>query len=262
MKELIKIGKEQIGTETINSVNSRELYEYLGLGKGHYTRWVQTNLLDLFIENEDFKGVRHNVEGNEVITYIVTLDVAKHLCMMAKTNKAMEVRKYFIEVEKQASKPKTLSLEDLLKENTKMISNLQNRVISLKCENKTLEITNNMLMHTNKLYTATEIAKELGFSSATILNKKLEELKIQYKTNDCWVLSFKYSNLGYTSIKQYILENGKVVYDRKFTQKGREFLLKLFQEQEDIKQQESYIIKNNDILYQEMVYEYKFQAFI
>jgi len=135
------------------------------------------------------------------------------------------------------------------------------KVKELELENKTLEITNNILMHTNKLYTATEIAKELDFSSATILNKKLEDMKVQYRVNNSWVLSSKYSNLGYTSIKQYILENGKVVYDRKFTQKGRDFILKLFQEQEDIKQEESYIIKNNDLLQQGEVYEYRFKHF-
>jgi len=139
-------------------------------------------------------------------------------------------------------------------ETAKMLVNALEKNEKLILENKTLEITNNMLMHTDKLYTVTEIAKELGFPSATILNKKLEDLKIQYKVNNSWVLSSKYSNLGYTSIKQYILENGKVVYDRKFTQKGRDF-------QKDIKQQESYIIKNNDLLQQGEIYAYRFKHF-
>jgi len=250
MNNLIKIEKVNIGNTELNSVNSREIYEYLELAKGQYSRWIQTNLIDLFVENEDFKGVRHNVGGNEVISYIVTLDVAKHLCMMAKTNKAMEVRKYFIECEKELHKPKTLSLEDLLKANTKMITNLQTKVVSLQTENKALEITNSMLIHTNKLYTATEIAKELGLSSANILNKKLEDLKIQYKTNDCWVLNSRYSQMGYTSTKQQILDNGKIVYDRKFTQKGREFLLKLFCP--------SYVIKRED---NKEVAKYEFKSF-
>ena len=88
--------------------------------------------------------------------------------------------------------------------------------------------TIDMLIHENKLYTATEIAKELGFKSAVLLNNKLEEMKIQYKVNGSWVLYSNYSNLGYISLKQNVLDNGKIVYDRKWTGEGRKFLLDLF----------------------------------
>jgi len=85
-----------------------------------------------------------------------------------------------------------------------------------------------ILTHTNKLYTSTEIAKELGFKSAIAFNRRLKELGVQFKVNGTWVLSAKYANLGYESIKQEVLDNGKVIYDRKWTQLGREFLLNLF----------------------------------
>jgi len=88
-----------------------------------------------------------------------------------------------------------------------------------------------ILTHTNKLYTSTEIAKELGFKSAIAFNRKLKEMGIQYKVNGTWVLSAKYANLGYESIKQEVLDNGRVIYDRKWTQLGREFLLNLFKNQ-------------------------------
>lgn len=88
--------------------------------------------------------------------------------------------------------------------------------------------TIDMLIHENKLYTATEIAKELGFKSAVLLNNKLEEMRIQYKVNGSWVLYSNYSNLGYISLKQNVLDNGKIVYDRKWTGEGRKFLLDLF----------------------------------
>ena len=85
-----------------------------------------------------------------------------------------------------------------------------------------------LLTHTKKTYTTTEIAKELGFRSARELNEKLKDMKIQYKVNNTWVLSAKYADKGYESIKQISLFNGNVVYDRRWTQKGREFLLELF----------------------------------
>lgn len=90
------------------------------------------------------------------------------------------------------------------------------------------ERKNAILMHINKTYTMTEIAKELGLKSATKLNKLLADKKIQYKVNDTWVMYADYSNLGYEEIKQEVLDNGKVIYHRKITQLGRDFILNLF----------------------------------
>lgn len=90
------------------------------------------------------------------------------------------------------------------------------------------EQKNAILMHVNKTYTMTEIAKELNLKSATELNKILAKMKVQYKVNDTWVLYSDYSNLGYEDIKQEVLDNGKVIYHRKITQLGRKFILGLF----------------------------------
>ena len=83
-------------------------------------------------------------------------------------------------------------------------------------------------MHVNKTYTATEIAKELNMRSAQELNSRLGEMGIQFKVNNTWVFYSKYSNLGYEEVKQEVLDSGKVVYHRKFTQLGRDFILGLF----------------------------------
>ena len=92
------------------------------------------------------------------------------------------------------------------------------------------ERKNAILTHVNKTYTMTEIAKELNMKSATELNKYLAEKKIQYKVNGTWVFYSDYSNLGYEDIKQEVLDSGKVIYHRKITQLGREFILGLFDE--------------------------------
>lgn len=90
------------------------------------------------------------------------------------------------------------------------------------------ERRNAILMHVNKTYTVTEIAKELGLKSAIQLNKILAEKKIQYQVNGTWVMYSKYSNLGYEEIKQEVLDSGIVIYHRRITQLGREFILQLF----------------------------------
>ncbi len=92
------------------------------------------------------------------------------------------------------------------------------------------ERKNAILTHVNKTYTMTEIAKELNMKSAVQLNKLLAEKKIQYHVNGTWVMYSKYSDLGYEEIKQEVLDSGRVIYHRRITQIGREFILELFSE--------------------------------
>ena len=100
----------------------------------------------------------------------------------------------------------------------------EERVARVEAERK-----NAILMHVNKTYTVTEIAKELGLRSATQLNRILAEKKIQYQVNGTWVMYSRYSDHGYEEIKQEVLDSGKVIYHRRITQMGREFILSLFQ---------------------------------
>lgn len=99
----------------------------------------------------------------------------------------------------------------------------QERAARVEAEKK-----NAILMHVNKTYTMTEIAKELGFKSANELNKMLSEKKIQYKVNGTWVMYSQYSDLGYEEIKQEVLDSGRVIYHRRITQLGRNFILGLY----------------------------------
>ena len=85
-----------------------------------------------------------------------------------------------------------------------------------------------ILTHTNKTYTATEIAKEIGMRSAKELNKWLENMQVQYKVNETWVPCAKYANQAWFEIKQEEMDNGRIVYHRKITGLGREGIIDLF----------------------------------
>lgn len=92
-------------------------------------------------------------------------------------------------------------------------------------QKKLIEEKHDNLVHTSKTYTTTEIAKELGFKSATALNKDLESKKIQYKVNGTWVLNSKFSEKELVNIKQSELEGGRIIYNRRWTGKGRDWLV-------------------------------------
>ena len=133
MDSLIQITKNTINGAEINSVNAREIYDYLGLAKGQFSRWIKTAIEKYdFIQNEDFLSIDTDVEG--VKDYIVTLDMAKELCMVSNTEKGREARKYFIEFEKQG---KTLINQQsqeirLLQGMLNTISKMDNRVTELE----------------------------------------------------------------------------------------------------------------------------------
>lgn len=87
------------------------------------------------------------------------------------------------------------------------------------------------LVHDSKTYTAGEIAKEVGLRSAIELNNQLAKMEVQFKQNGTWLLYAKYADLGYTSVKQTVLDNGRIIYDRRWTGVGRDFIVSLFKKE-------------------------------
>lgn len=106
-----------------------------------------------------------------------------------------------------------------------LINESGKRLVEMRKRAEIAENKNNLLMHSEKSYTITEIAKELGYNSAIEFNKLLHKDKIIFKQNGTWIPYSQYSKCGYFEIKQTILENEIVVYNLRVTQKGREFLL-------------------------------------
>jgi len=83
-----------------------------------------------------------------------------------------------------------------------------------------------LLTHSGKLYTATELGGELGIS-AQKLNAFLVLKDIQWKVNGTWVFKGEYKGKGYTSTKQTI-KNEKPYYNMMFTELGRQFVIDEF----------------------------------
>lgn len=80
-------------------VSARDLHKGLGL-KGRFSRWFKTNS-ELFTENEDFykctsSTVVNNGAVRELDDYLLTIEMAKQLAMMARTEKSKLYREYFL----------------------------------------------------------------------------------------------------------------------------------------------------------------------
>lgn len=228
--ELVKITQAKFGADEVNAVNARDLHKALD-SKKDFSSWIKARIDKLgLVESRDYGVFTQMVEnpygGRPAKEYVVTIDIAKHLAMIEMTDKGRQVREYFIECEKNLKKhylPQTYA-EALME-----LALAEKEKERLALENQTKQKTIDLLTHTNKTYTITEIAKELNMSSAIRLNRKLAELKVQYQVNGTWVMYSKYSDMGYEIIKQEVLDSGQVIYHRRITQMGREFILNIIQ---------------------------------
>ena len=106
MNELIRI--ENRGEKQV--ISARELYEKLEMDKSHWKRWANNNIETsvFFLENIDYEGFAIEANGNETKDYWITIEMAKHLCMMSRTEKAHEIRDYFIKIEQAWNTPEMI----------------------------------------------------------------------------------------------------------------------------------------------------------
>ena len=114
MNELIKIQTNEQGQQL---VSARELYLGLGLDKSNWKRWYSKNIQsnDFFLENVDWTWFVMMTNGNETQDFAISIDFAKHIAMMARTEKSHEYRNYFIQCERKLKE----------QSNTPMLSPLQ-----------------------------------------------------------------------------------------------------------------------------------------
>lgn len=102
--ELIKIKTSENGEQL---VSGRELHEFLEV-QTKYTDWFKRMVDYGFAENVDFSVFLKNENdetafgGTRKITdHAMTLDMAKEISMIQRTEKGKQARQYFIEVEKE-----------------------------------------------------------------------------------------------------------------------------------------------------------------
>ncbi|HEQ0955966.1 TPA: phage antirepressor KilAC domain-containing protein [Streptococcus pyogenes] len=99
-------------------VSGRDLHKVLEI-KTQYTKWLERMSEYGFVENEDFMAIsqkRLTAQGNqtEYTDHVLKLDMAKEIAMLQRNEKSKEVRKYFIQVEKDFNSPEKIMARALL----------------------------------------------------------------------------------------------------------------------------------------------------
>ena len=96
MNELVKI-TEHNGKK---AVSARELYERLGFNPSNWVKYYKKNILEnpYASENQDWVTLVLSTNGNTTKDFVLTIDFAKKLCMLARTEMGEKVRNYLLKM--------------------------------------------------------------------------------------------------------------------------------------------------------------------
>ncbi|MBQ6448570.1 MAG: phage antirepressor KilAC domain-containing protein [Bacillus sp. (in: Bacteria)] len=213
-------------------VSGRELHEFLEV-KTAYKDWFPRMCDYGFEEGSDFSSfLSESTGGRPAVDHQITIDMAKEISMLQRTDKGKQARQYFLELERRWNSP-----EMVMK---RAMDYLNERVSKLETHNLVLTQQNNelqpkasyydLVLQNKSLLTVSKIAKDYGMSAVT-LNRKLHDLGVQYKQGDIWLLYAKYQDKGYTQTTTHVIDADNSKVNTKWTQKGRLFIYDLLKQE-------------------------------
>jgi anti-repressor protein len=239
MNELIKVNYTESEQPT---VSGRELHEALEV-KTEYKKWFERMSEYGFTENVDFIKVTQKCPtsstGQSMTDHQLSIDMAKEICMIQRSEKGKRFRQYFIDVENKWNTPEAVMARALQLANKKLdeIKNA-NKKLETTVAVQTQQIAElqpkasyyDVVLNCKDLISTTEIAKDYG-KSAVWLNAHLHERKVQFKQGGIWLLYAKYAEKGYTNTKTQTYNgndgNPHTKVHTYWTQKGRLFIYDL-----------------------------------
>lgn len=251
MNELIKITTNESGNQV---VSARELHKFLEV-ETRFNDWISRMMNYGFVENVDYQVLlknEYNLSGGRPSTdYALTLDTAKEISMIQRSEKGKLARQYFIECEKRlreivvSNQQPVLPLKNQLQLNILNSAGDENQVLHALLEYekqyvKPLELENEAMKPKAEFYdivadstdtfTMNEVAKNVNIKGLG-RNKMFAFLryhKILMLNNDPYQ---KYVDAGYfRSIQSTWIDksNGRHIYFKTVVfQKGIEFIAKI-----------------------------------
>ena len=241
MKDLVKVNYGN-GRPT---VLGRDLHKVLKV-KTAYKDWFPRMCEYGFIEGKDFNPLKNEQvqkEGKrdvkrEITDHQLTIQMAKELCMIQRSEMGKKCREYFIAIEEEWNSPESVlsralgiaeaKLDEITNRSKRLEEtvNVQSQQISELMPKAGYYDT---VLNCTSLVSVSTIAKDFGWS-AKKLNSYLHEKGVQYKQGDIWFLMQEYAENGYTSTKTHIYngdDGPKTKVHTYWTQKGRLFIYDL-----------------------------------
>lgn len=165
-----------IANQSTLLVNARELHERLQIST-RFDIWIQRRISEYnFVENLDF--IERSTLNNrgffktETKDYHLTLDMAKELCMLERSELGRQARRYFIEQEKEAKRLAEQNAKLLASIPPFLLSNPDQTAMLIGRAHQAFFLTypeaKDILRYREMGLTNPEIAKLLGLSKNTI----------------------------------------------------------------------------------------------
>ena len=216
MTELVKITyKNEKPT-----VLGRNLHNALKIKTG-YRDWFHRMVEHGFVEGRDFntlklERVQRDVDGNiscEITDHQLTLEMAKGICLLQKSEIGRRCREYIIDVEQRFNEP-LKTPEELLLESAELMLGHGKRLSSIEERLEVLEARAEM--HQRCYYTIAEYAALRGIDydvdDVFSVERKAENLSREY---GCEVLTVPESPLTLVRISTYHVDILKRVFKQK-----------------------------------------------
>lgn len=205
MNELINIKTSETGEPT---VLGRELHEFLGV-KTLYKDWFPRMVEYGFTEGKDFSSfLGESTGGRPGIEHLLTIDMAKELAMIQRTERGKQARQYFIQVEKDYNSPEKI-MARALRIAEKELSTLKLDVERMKPK----EIFADSVASSHTSILIGELAKILKANGHETGQKRLFEtlrqdgFLIKRKGSDFNMPTQKSMELGLMEIKETTINN-------------------------------------------------------
>ena len=197
-----------------------------------------------FSEGKDFYSFLSKTpeSGRPATDHQLTIDMAKQLCMIQRTEIGRKFREYFIEIEEAWNSPEAVMARALRIAN-KELEKVKRETEALEEQNavqsqQIMELQPkasyyDLVLNCKDVVSMTIIAKDYGWS-AKRMNQFLHEMGVQYKQGNTWLLYQRYAEKGYTSTRTntHLGKDGDVhtSVHTYWTQKGRLFIYDLLKE--------------------------------
>lgn len=242
MDELIRINFDSERP----TVSGRELHAALEIGT-KYADWFKRMCDYGFAEGTDYQTHFSNLGsemhgGQNKMDHQMTIDMAKQLCMIQRTDIGRQFRQYFIKVEESWNSPEAVMARALQFANQQLaLVKQQNEKLSCTIAVQNQQITEmkpkasyyDVVLNCKDLVAISVIAKDYGWS-ANRMNRYLSEHGVQYRQGKIWLLYQKYAEKGYTSTKTFSTPSGDGELHNHvhtyWTQAGRLFIYGLLKE--------------------------------
>lgn len=177
-------------TDTGNQVViGRELHESLGIGRD-YSNWIKQMADYGFSEGTDYSPFLANRSdgkaGKPKTEHILSMDMAKHICMIQRTERGKRIRQKLIELEKKVSTPDSYMIEDPIERAKAWIREQEER--------KGLEMKNSQLTVTcETMRPKAEFFDDLvDRNLLTSIRDTAKELKVKEKAFVSWLIEHGY----------------------------------------------------------------------